>query len=841
MSSTRLVSLFSLALPLTFCPEAGAQNDKGGVRAVADSKEPAPPGDLSDRDEILVIGRRHGEAKVAAESEFDEEAIASQGADSVQDLLARLKPFIGDDEEEPVLLINGRPAGLDRSVLAYPAEALDRLTVLKPEAATQYGHASGRRVVNLVLKKRFSSLNADAGASWATGGGQYGGSLSAGRVAIDGPTRWNLQARLGYDSALRKSARNIPPRPGAFDGTGYVTGSGGGEIDPALSSLAGQRVTTAAIPAGAAAQVPGLADFAATAGDTDAADPNAFETLLPSRRNLSLNLGATRPLGAFSASLNLNASNSASRGTRGLPMASLVIPAGSLWSPFAGDVILTRPFAGHRALRNDNDSDALGMSLTLTGEIGGWQTSFSASYGRSWSSNLLESGIDAERVQQLIDSREPGFNPYGPWGDRLLLARRDRSHGENIGARASARTNVVKLPAGPIVASLSASASRGVTESWQSDNLDAPAVLTRTVRELVDGTVSLSLPVSRRGAEGASILGDLSLDLSAGAQAMTGNTMQKRYGADVNWSPVPLLQLRGSVEHAEAAPTLDQLDGPVVTTISRIFDYSRGEIAEPVWITGGNPALGRGSRQRLALNAVVRPLGDQSLSLNIGYRRSVARGSVAGFPELTPVIEAAFPERVTRDAAGRLIVVDARAINIARDTDSDLASGIALRFPARRPAPAVNAMQFTLSLRHRWRLKSELLTRPGTPPIDQLAQSGQSRHSLSLQATAGKRGAGVTLTGNWSSASRVTHADRIFDIRPPLTFGLSMFAEPERLSGKPSTSGPLHDLRISLDIQNVLNGYRRVTLADGSVPAGYTRDEIDPLGRVIRLTLRKRL
>ncbi|WP_163360712.1 hypothetical protein, partial [Klebsiella aerogenes] len=73
--------------------------------------------------------------------------------------------------------------------------------------------------------------------SAATRGGQYAGELSAGRVAINGPVRWNAQARIGFDSALLKSARSIPPREGAFDGIGFVTGPDNMEIDPALSLL----------------------------------------------------------------------------------------------------------------------------------------------------------------------------------------------------------------------------------------------------------------------------------------------------------------------------------------------------------------------------------------------------------------------------------------------------------------------------------------------------------------------------------------------------------------------------------------------------------------------------
>jgi hypothetical protein len=833
-----------VSLSAAYGSEAYAQTDKGGVAAEQISQGTAPPGVIAPQDEpdeIVVIGQRYGEAKVGAETEFGEEEIASHGADSIENLLTRLQPFIGDDEEAPVLLINGKPIGFDRSILAYPAEALDRLAVLKPEAAAQYGEASGRRVVNLVLKKRFSSLSVDTGGSWATGGGRYGGNLATARVAIAGPTRWNLAARLGYDSALRKSARNVPRTPGAFDATGYVSAPGGGEIDPALSLAAGKLVAIAALPATAAQQAPTLADFVATAGETDGIDPNDFETLLPEQRNLSLNLGVTRPLGDLSATLNVNANSSSSRAMRGFPMETFIMPAGNLWSPFAGDVVVTRPFGRGRTLQNDSGSQSLGMSLTLGGAIAGWQTSVSISYGRNWSTNLFESGVDAGRVQQLISGEDPGFNPYGVWDDRLLLAQRSRSRGETINVRANVGKNVLSLPAGPLMANFSINASRGRTRNWQSDNLGGPAVQTGTAREQLDGSLSLNLPVSRRrSGEGFSI-GDLSIDLTAGGQTTTGSRFQKRYGGSVNWTPVRLVQLRGSIDLTESAPSLDQLDGPLFTTINRIFDYARGEIAEPVWITGGNPALGRGSRQRLALNAVIRPLGDQTLSLNIGYRQSIAKGAVRAFPELTPVIEAAFPERVTRDGAGRLISVDARPINIARDTDSELTSSIALRFPTKRAPAAADPTQFTLSLRHRWLLKSELLTRPGVPAIDQLAQTGQSRHNLSLQATAGKRGVGATLSGTWNSASRVANAQRSFDIAPPLTFGLSMFIEPSRLSGKAEGSGLTRDLRISLDVQNLTNAYRRVRLEDGSTPAGYSRDEIDPLGRVVRLTLRKKL
>ena len=73
-----------------------------------------------------------------------------------------------------------------------------------------------------------------------------------------------------------------------------------------------------------------------------------------------------------------------------------------------------------------------------------------------------------------------------------------------------------------------------------------------------------------------------------------------------------------------------------------------------------------------------------------------------------------------------------------------------------------------------------------------------------------------------------------------MIFNASMFFEPDHIFGQPKKGGLISNLKLSFDVQNLFNGYRRVTLDDGSVPAGYSREEIDPLGRVVRMTVRKR-
>lgn len=820
---------------------------------IAASKQPevqAGPSDgKSDQADIVVTGRRYGEAKVAAENEFDENQIAAQGADSIQDLLTRLAPFIGNGGDAPVLLINGRPAGFDQSVLVYPAEALSRLAVLKPEAAARYGAPAGKRVVNLVLKQKFASLTADAGVNLATRGGQRGGVLSVGRTAISGETRWNVQVRIARDSALLKSARMIPRPAGVFEGVGYVAGLDGGEIDRALSDVAGRVVMVAAIPADAGSGAPAIGAFVATANMTRAVDPNAFDTLLPSRQTIALNAGVTRPLGEFFLSLDLNANNSSVHGLRGLPMASFVIPSDSPWSPFAEDVLVVRPFAGQRPLRNDNNARSVGASLSLTGATGGWQTSVALSYLRSWNDNVLESGIDLGRIRQLVDAGDAGFNPYGPWDKSLLLVSRSRSSGDTLGARLNIQKKMADLPAGPLAWSIVADASRAGIDSRQTGNTGTPPVRTDVTFGQANGQMSLAVPLARRGRAGLGRLGDLSVDLWIGGQAMTRTSSQSRFGGGLNWSPVSVVQLNGIFEHAGTAPSFDQRDAPLVRTVNRVFDYIRQEVAEPVWTMGGNPDLQHGSRETISLSAMVQPLGDQSLSLNMNYRQTLANGGSAGFPELSPAIEAAFPERVTRDASGQLIAIDARPINITRDTDADLFSTIALRFsgaghgPAGQGPASGNPIQFTISLNHRWRLKSQMVIRPGVPAIDRLGGgTGASRHALNLQLGAGKRGIGANINAAWSSPSRIDAgtSNEALHIKPPTIFNVSAFVDPDQFFPQLKDKAMVKNLNISLSVDNVLNGYSRVMLRDGSVPAGFSHDEVDPLGRVVRLTVRKR-
>lgn len=814
--------------------------DKGDI--VSPEKSASPIGAEPVSDEIIVTAESYGKARVAAESEFDETAISAHGADSIQQLLQKLTPWIDPSGDEPIVLINGEPAGFDRSILGYPSEALSRLEVLKPEAASEYGQPAGKRVVNLVLKRKFSSLNADLGADWATAGGQSGQRASVARTAINERLRWNVQARVSRDSPLWKYKRNTRRRDGLFDGRGLLVGVDGGELDPFLSDLVGAQVDFTGLPLDRSAAVWDLDDFADLAGQSDPVDPARYETLMPRRRSASLSLGLTRPVGAWNISLNLQASQSDNQSYRGPAMAQILWRRDHPASPFSGDVLVVRPIGSIRALAARGKSRSLGASVSANGRILGWQNNFGVNFNRSWNESALENGVETAALQAAID--EGGALPLAELGPEWLAISRNEGRTDNLSAQWNAQKPVITLPAGDVSLSLGANGSVGRSARTQWNGYGAPQA-DRSNRGQWQSQISLNVPINRDRAGLLPLPVNLSFDLSASASQSSGGRTQKRWSLGANLEPWTWLQLRGSMDRMEMAPGFDQLDGARDEQVSRVFDYARQEMAEVIWIRGGNPALRRGRQQSLSLSAMLRPLGPSGLSLNVAYRRSESMNGISALPELTPAVEAAFPERIERDAEGRLVRIDARSINLLSDSNSNISSGLTLRWPMETsPTGGEAAWQFQASVNHRMQLSAERRIRAGLPVIDLLGgDSGQSRHNLSGQITASRMGLGMTLSANWASAGRLRGegGDKGgLRFKPPLTTNLSLYLEPDRLWPGLKKRGLWKGLRISLDVQNLTNQYRRVLRDDGTTPPGFGRDDVDPLGRTMRIQLRKK-
>ncbi|WEK48361.1 MAG: hypothetical protein P0Y56_08725 [Candidatus Andeanibacterium colombiense] len=716
----------------------------------------------SDAD-IVVTAKRYGEAKVASERELDEEDISDYGSDSVADLLKQISPLIDGSGKQPEILVNGQRIGDPKSIASYPPEALQRIEILPGQAAGQYGISPDKRVVNLVLKKSFSNL-ADSGGFSAPVRGGYGiGQVSAQYFSVEGPQRWNASVTLGRSSALLQSERKVSPFPGMASTGGNLAAAQGGEIDPALSEIAGFPVTSLSVPAAASDGALPLAAFAAGAGKPGPRDDASYRSILPQGRNASVTLGMSRPIGSGDLSLSLTAGKQNITRLLGLAEADLLIPASSPFSPFASDVTLSRLLEG-KVLTGRQASSNINASADFEADIG--KHYLMASLGYAWQETATENGrgFDLGQAQAAIAANDPALNPFGPLP--LGPPQTDRVHsasGTLSGYVLFGGPLPLHLPAGAVGSSLSINYTRS---SSRTEGLGADA--SAITRERTDAAANVNFPLTSKREGFLPGLGELGISVNGSLSSSTGEGWRGRYGGRVNWSPVVGLTLSSRIALESIVPDQSQTSAPLLEMPQvRVYDYTTGELAEVTVVSGGNPELKRGSSRGFNGDLSIMPWSWEGPTLNLGYVRREARGGIGGLPTLTPDVEAAFPGRVTRDAAGQLIRIDQRSINF----DQDLGETLSTRFnwtipfgPKELPPGAETGgapgglvpetkrgrrgPRLSLSLNHSWQLKNRLVIRKGLPELDRLKGEGggQSRHTLQAAARLGWSGSNVALS-----------------------------------------------------------------------------------------------
>ena len=135
------------------------------------------------------------------------EDIDGYGAGSIGELLGEV--LTEDGEDAPIVLINGRRAsGLDE-LSDYPPEALEKLEVLALGGGPQVGASPTRKVVNLVLARRFDGKIGRVIVRTATEGGWRAARVEGTFTRIRGPSRLNLTLRPRAELALTEGERDI--------------------------------------------------------------------------------------------------------------------------------------------------------------------------------------------------------------------------------------------------------------------------------------------------------------------------------------------------------------------------------------------------------------------------------------------------------------------------------------------------------------------------------------------------------------------------------------------------------------------------------------------------------
>jgi hypothetical protein len=96
-----------------------------------------------------------------------------------------------------------------------------------------------------------------------------------------------------------------------------------------------------------------------------------------------------------------------------------------------------------------------------------------------------------------------------------------------------------------------------------------------------------------------------------------------------------------------------------------VFDFVRGETVLATVLTGGNPDLPPETQRDWKFSANWELPFWEGSRLAVDYIINRSDNVVSGFPQITAETEAAFPGRITRDANGRVVRVDRRAVSFA--------------------------------------------------------------------------------------------------------------------------------------------------------------------------------
>lgn len=760
--------------------------------------------------EILVLGDRtmiEALRGIAPEREYGERDVGEYGASTVGEFLDEVRGELGDDEV--IFLVDGEPVtGID-DIADFPAEAVERLEVLPAGSGQRIGREPNRRVYNVVLKNQLRSATLDTGYELATEGEWNETRAEAILSRIAGRERMNLTLRVRDSDVLTEADRDI--------------------VQPS------------------AALVTRPADY------YEPVDGGAFRTLRGAARNYEASLIGGSPLGdGLSTSYSFIGRVGRDRSLAGLPYSLFRLPGSSPYSPTGADEILV--LFGPDPLRNRSERRSFNANTTINATRGSWVGALTGQFILSDRSYENERSQSTSLIQPI--PVPAGRNPFADPLDDLFASNlfTGRTKDRSWLVRLNVGGPLVALPAGSL--RVRTAMQRGGDRSRTLADTSTGTDVRRYDRAATRFNGGIDIPLASRRQGFLPALGELSLSFDRGYDAVDNLPNLERSAISTLWQPNDRLSLSGSITKTEELPQIELLADPVIVYDNvRILDFPTGETVDVTAITGGNPGLSPLSKtaRRASVSAAV--WQKYNLQINLDYESTTLRNFVGAVPASSSAVFLAFPERFQRDADGRLVLIDTRAVNFDRQKREELRYGLSFTLPLGSPvtvephsaAPAARSrrrLQVTAS--HTYALQNDIVYRPGLPVVDLLRGGAvgfgitQPRHFVNGSVALSGPGYGVRFNGLYRSGSTLQSgslaAPQELRFASLFTASLRTFVELEPLL---PSSPLLKQTRISLGINNLANRRQRVTDPSGMVPLRFQPAYRDPVGRTVGIELRK--
>jgi iron complex outermembrane recepter protein len=828
--------------------------------------------------------------------------IRSYGVSSIGDLLTELSPQTQSGVGgPPVVLLNGKRIAGFREIRDIPTEAIARVDILAEEVALKYGYRADQKVVNIVLRRRFRAVTGEVNDRIATEGGRNSPEVQIDLLNIRNGGRLQLHSEFQTADSLTESERNIVAQTAngvtpAFDQRPYRTllpftrqlqqnmvyarnfGDVSATFNAALESNESKGLN--GYP-GATFLVPATSPFA-TGGQATSVQGvfsgGGFTPLAQNSRSITGHLGTTLNgaisgwqwslTGAYDhvdtrnfSETGFDSSAYQARVSAGDPTAN---PAG----PFARSDLGSAYFNRGTSISNGGQIDALlngspfslpagevSTSLRLTGET----TDFSSN---SYRSGLIQSGnVSRQRGNAQVNIDLPiASRSKGVLAGLGNLSLNANAAIEQLSDFGSLYTYGYGLNWSPIDAVRIIGSVADQDEAPSAQQLGNPIVTTPNVRvfDYVAGTTATVTTVTGGNpflsADNRHVdkIGVTVKPLDKTDLTLTANYTRQRTDDPIASFPTPT----AAIETAFPSRFTRDTAGNLLQIDTRPINYARTENSNIRWgINFSQPLKSKLQKQIEAYREGKGPNPFEGMSFPGQRRRSGdAQGDGArGGQGQTQGMAAATGDQAPPPPPG-----DAPPPpNRGDGNGPPPGAGPGGRGPGGGggfrgfggPGGGRGGGRLQFAVYHTLNLTNTVLVADGGPRLDLLngdaigQNGGQPRNEVEVQAGYFNNGLGARLSGNYREGTRVNGGTAANPT--PLNFGslttldLRLFAD---LGGRLEwvKAHPfLRGTRVSLSVDNIFNQRQRVTDATGAVPVSFQPDYLDPLGRTIRLSIRK--
>ncbi|MEG3087482.1 TonB-dependent receptor [Sphingomonas sp. PB4P5] len=836
------VSHLAIATILAGWPVLAAAQDAAPATpapaAAADAQELGAAEDLGE--EIVVTGQRPPGSvpgDITPEKTLSPADIRSYGVSSIGDLLTELAPQTTSGRGgAPVVLLNGRRISGFREIRDIPTEAILRVDVLPEEVALKFGYRADQKVVNFVLRRRFRSVAAELTDAQATDGGRNtpGGKLDL--LNIQAATRLTLHGEYQRSSALTEDERTIPlSSTGTIDQRAYRTLLGQAENFSANAVYARNVFgNVAATVNGSIERSNGLGLNGLPTVTLGAVDLAALEQRTSS---WTTHLGTTfnGDAGKWRWSLTGNydrvvstSVNQAQRDTettifdnRGRSISSTgnvdLLFAGSAFDLPAG-AIATSVRIG--ASTSDFDSRADRFGVTQRGAV---------------SRDIVNGQLNVD--VPLTSRSKDVLGAIGTLSANFNLGLDQLSDFGTL-TTIGYGLNWTPIPALRILASFTDEEQAPTAQQLGDPRIETPNV---RVFDFVTGQNALVTRISG---------GNPLLDANTRHVKSLSATLKPWSAKDITFTANytatkiddPIVSFPGATAAIEkafrqrflrGAPTAEYPAGQLLQIDARPINFAESDRSQLRWgVNFSQPLKSKIQKQLEAFRAGTGPNPFE------GMERPGRPGG-----------DGAPGDRPPGEDGARAGGGDRQPGEGRRGGGGPGGPGGGGGFGGGRGGGGGGGGRLNFALYHTWHLTDRVTVADGGPVLDLLkgdtlgSGGGQSRHELELQAGYSNNGLGARLSGNWMSATDVNGgtlaAPETLNFGALATVNLRLFADLGQRRDWVKDHPWLRGMRVSLSVDNIANTRQRVTDASGVTPVAYAPDSIDPLGRTVRLSVRK--